>query len=705
MDVFRQHSAFRLRALLLALAIPLIAAGAVFVWQDFHARRDATIAQVRLQSAQVNAQLEDFVHTVQAAAEVYTRAWTREYPATFTDVRALGDEVPPNMYLEEFVANQSGFSGASIIGVDGTLRVSSKPFIGGVKISAPEFFQRARASGLFTVSDVFVADEDSPPGALFAQPLVYGPEGIQGFLVLESTLSTISASLDMSVGFPKTAKSGIFDSTGKVLAGAGHEPPHPGMAAGKDISASGVWAQAVTRPAKEWFGPGLDKVDRIIFFGYPENTPWITTVAYAQSELFDPLWNRLYVFGGALAATAIAMLWVGEIFIRRERRGLQQLNAERTTLKAVMDGATDGIQVLDGDRDVSFVNRRFGELFELKPSSVVGQPAGLVAGQIASKGVDRTEAEGELQQAMSSSGDVVTGVLRLSGSPPAEIEITSYPIRNGNGPLGRAIVYHDVTKSKSIHRMKPQFLATASHQLRTPMTSILALSEMLVSRAASPEQRLKWAQHIRNQADRMNATITSMLNVSPIESGRLDLEVSDCDAIEVCESVISDIRDYRQNGRLHQFELRIPRSLRWIRADEHRFRQVVENLVDNAVKYTPEGGLIAMSAEKRDDGLVQFSLSDTGRGIAPEEQKNLFTPFYRVPGATTADVAGTGLGLYIAKNLVELHGGNLWVESVPGKGSTFFFTLPMAQRGGSTRPIATNGGMAAARLSASAPVG
>ena len=112
-----------------------------------------------------------------------------------------------------------------------------------------------------------------------------------------------------------------------------------------------------------------------------------------------------------------------------------------------------------------------------------------------------------------------------------------------------------------------------------------------------------------------------------------------------------------------------------------------------------------MSAEKRDDGLVQFSLSDTGRGIAPEEQKNLFTPFYRVSDATTADVAGTGLGLYIAKNLVEMHGGRLWVESAPGKGSTFFFTLPMAQRGGSTRPIATNGGMAAARLSASAPVG
>ena len=181
--------------------------------------------------------------------------------------------------------------------------------------------------------------------------------------------------------------------------------------------------------------------------------------------------------------------------------------------------------------------------------------------------------------------------------------------------------------------------------------------------------------------------------------------MSDCDAIEVCESVISDMRDYRQNGRMHQFELRIPRRLRWIRADEHRFRQVVENLVDNAVKYTPDGGLIALSAEQQDDGMVCFSVKDTGRGIAPEEHEHLFTPFYRVTGATTADVAGTGLGLYIAKNLVELHGGRLWVKSVPGKGSTFYFTLPVAQRGGSTRPIMTNGGMAAARLSVSAPVG
>ena len=129
----------------------------------------------------------------------------------------------------------------------------------------------------------------------------------------------------------------------------------------------------------------------------------------------------------------------------------------------------------------------------------------------------------------------------------------------------------------------------------------------------------------------------------------------------------------------HRFELNIPASVRKIRADSARFGQIIENLVDNAVKYSPGSGTVTVGADTAEDGMVQFRVSDTGVGIGPEGLKDLFVAFHRVHDERTADVPGTGLGLYIAKNLTELHGGTMWVESKWGVGSTFYFSMPEAK--------------------------
>lgn len=193
----------------------------------------------------------------------------------------------------------------------GVVTAPSRPLSAGQRIGPEALYQQARSSAEFTVSDVVVPSGDEPPFVLFAQPLTRNTEGPKGFLVLQSELLTISSMLDMSVGFPRSATAGIFDSQGRILAGTGYEAPHPGKDVGRDISASQVWAQVLTHPTEEWFGPGLDGAERIIFFGYPDSSPWVTTVAYAQSELFNPLWQRLWIFGGALAVTLAATIWVG----------------------------------------------------------------------------------------------------------------------------------------------------------------------------------------------------------------------------------------------------------------------------------------------------------------------------------------------------------------------------------------------------------
>jgi signal transduction histidine kinase len=265
------------------------------------------------------------------------------------------------------------------------------------------------------------------------------------------------------------------------------------LAAGRDISSSVVRAQAATRATSEWFGPGLDKVQRIIFFSYPHSTPWVTTVAYAQSELFDPLWDRLWTFAGVLGLTLIATIWVGEILIRRERRSVESLEKEHVTLDAVMNGATDGTMVIDNHDSVNFVNRSLYEMIGMEPGSLVQKSVQGVRASIANLGADPQETQAQLEDATKVGSRVQVVNLAMRDKIGLEIEMTSYPVVTERGALlGRTLVFHDVSKDKAVSRMKSQFLVTTSHQLRTPMASILTFAELSISRKASPPKQRQW---------------------------------------------------------------------------------------------------------------------------------------------------------------------------------------------------------------------
>ena len=367
MRFFEHHLGARLRLALFALAIPLAVTGAVLIWQDYNARHDAIITQVNLKSAQVNAQLEDFVHRADAATAVKAINWVSMHSPSVTDPTELD---MMNSYLVGFANKSPQFTEAHATDATGRVIASSDPSVIGTRVGDGGLFERARSTGVFTASDVIVPSESAFPFTLFLQPLEWDSGSPEGFLVAQSELSTISGALDMSIGFPETAKSGIFDSKGRILAGTGYEAPHPGLAAGRDISESAVWAQAATRPTAEWFGPGLDNVPRIIFFSYPDSTPWVTTVAYAQSELFGPLWKRLWTFIGVLAVTLAATVLVGELLIRRDRKGVEALERDRVTLDAVINGATDGVMVIDNTGSVNFLNRRLGEMIGVNSESL-----------------------------------------------------------------------------------------------------------------------------------------------------------------------------------------------------------------------------------------------------------------------------------------------------------------------------------------------
>jgi len=624
---------------------------------------------VELKSAQVNAQLEDFVHTVRGASSVFAHEWVAQYPSEFAGPQSLG---AASAHLRGFVADRPHFSGAYITDSAGNILAPDSSTTD--QIGDPAFFKRIHTSGSFTVSDVIAPENEGSPFALFAQPLIL-TDGSHQYLVLKSDLLTISGIMDMRVGFPHSAKSGVFDSKGTILAGTGYEAPHPGMAAGRDITASAVWQQASSRPTGVWFGPGLDQIERIVVFGYPDGTPWITTVAFAQSDLFGPLWSRIRTFGTAGVATVLVVFWAAELVILKERRSLDVLERQRVVLNASINGSRDGMIVIGGDGVVTYANSRFVQLFSEGSFNPVGRTSSDLLDLISLRQIKEGAIE-DLSATIHGSG-VETVSMSFGGVEPLDIEVVGYPLSTEAGEeVGRSVVLHDVSKAKTLDRMKSQLLATASHQLRTPMTSILAYSDLLLEQDPSPEERREWLQTVYSESVHMTSIINSMLNVSEIESGQVTMKTISFDAGMEAESIATK---FSAKYPTRDIRVDIAPAARLVRGDKDKFGEIVENLVDNAFKYSGASTKIRITATEPAEQMVSFAVSDDGIGIPEYRLNDLFMPFSRLRDDSNLGISGSGLGLYIAKSLVERQGGTMWVESKRGEGTTIRFTLPAAQ--------------------------
>jgi signal transduction histidine kinase len=223
---------------------------------------------------------------------------------------------------------------------------------------------------------------------------------------------------------------------------------------------------------------------------------------------------------------------------------------------------------------------------------------------------------------------------------------------------------------------KSEFLANMSHELRTPLNAILGFSEVLSERMFGEinEKQAEYLNDILESGRHLLSLINDILDLSKIEAGRMELEATDFDLPSAIENTLSLIRE-RAHRRAITLARNIDQRLAMIRGDERKVKQVLLNLLSNALKFTPEGGQIGVRAEFR-DGAAEISVTDTGVGIAPEDQEAVFEEFRQV-GTASKKVEGTGLGLAISRKFIELHGGKIWVKSQVGLGSTFAFTLPL----------------------------
>lgn len=230
--------------------------------------------------------------------------------------------------------------------------------------------------------------------------------------------------------------------------------------------------------------------------------------------------------------------------------------------------------------------------------------------------------------------------------------------------------------------LKSSFVSIAAHELRTPLTSIMGYLELLSGEEAGPlnEQQTEFLKTIEGAAQRLVHITNDLLDVTRLEAGRLNLVLQPVDLAALVKTTIAE-QATGLEAKSQQVSLQAPASLPPALCDTNRAGQIIGNLINNAGKFSPSGATILVRlAESPDPGYLQVSVTDQGKGIPPESQTMLFKPFGRVGGVGPNGADGVGLGLYIARSLVELHGGRMWLESLPAEGTTFYVSLPIADQ-------------------------
>jgi len=263
-------------------------------------------------------------------------------------------------------------------------------------------------------------------------------------------------------------------------------------------------------------------------------------------------------------------------------------------------------------------------------------------------------------------------IARRQDATTFDADISIAPIMDQGEQVGLVCGLRDITSFKEVERMKDEFMATAAHELRTPLTSMRGFSEILLTRELPTERQQQYIRTINEQSVHLGEIVDYMLDIARIEAGRgLNMAPK---KVDVSKLITDVIEPFQETSPKHTFSLHNLDDLPPLVADPFRLTQIVVNLVSNAVKYSPDGGPIAISGSIT-DGYVAIAVRDEGIGLSPENQEKVFEKFYRVDSSSTA-LGGTGLGLAICKMVIEAMGGQIAVESQLGEGSTFTFRLP-----------------------------
>ena len=358
---------------------------------------------------------------------------------------------------------------------------------------------------------------------------------------------------------------------------------------------------------------------------------------------------------------------------------IRLLSGERNRSSAILRSMMEGVAVIDAQERLVFCNSAFSEILNLDPESIEGRPLIELVRISELLGLIRRALRGE--EGLQS--DIAMGIVQQRSFVVTAAPVKALETGSGAGPgasekpSGAVVVLHDVTELRRLERVRQDFVANVSHEFKTPLTAIQGFAETLLAGALDdPNNNRRFLEIIRDHAARLARLTDDLLKLARIEAGKLEIEFSSVGLTELIEGC-AETTLLKASRKQITLEIEIPPGLPAVRGDSSLLRDVLQNLLDNAIQYTPVGGKIQVTASAGAREAV-ITVSDTGIGIPLAEQERIFERFYRADAARSREAGGTGLGLSIAKHIVEAHAGRLWVESTVGSGSQFSFSVPLA---------------------------
>ena len=339
----------------------------------------------------------------------------------------------------------------------------------------------------------------------------------------------------------------------------------------------------------------------------------------------------------------------------RLREKIDDLEREQAKATAILDAMVEGVIATDGHDHIILLNERARGIFGLGQTRVERRP---------------------LLEVIRNVDLVVSREIKLPDPPERVLQVHAVPLRFTGDEPGVVIILHDITELRRLEQVRTEFVANVSHELRTPLTAIQGYLETLLDGALEePQHARKFLEIVFRHTERLGRLTDDLTDLSNIELGRISLRIEPTDLTEVTESALAIIQPRAGSGRV-TVKANLPADMPEVLADRDRLAQILINLVDNAVKYTPAGGHVWVEAQRLSSGMVEVAVRDTGVGVPKADLPRLTERFYRVDKARSRELGGTGLGLAIVKHLVLAHGGDLGIESELWKGTTVRFTLP-----------------------------
>jgi len=368
---------------------------------------------------------------------------------------------------------------------------------------------------------------------------------------------------------------------------------------------------------------------------------------------------------------------------RRLDATIRSMSSERNRSSAILGSMVEGVAVIDAKERLVFSNRAFSEILNLDSASSEGRPLIEVVRNSELLGLIRRALRGDKRL----QSDIAIGIVQQRSFSATAAPVEPYDAGSGTASMngaeaaerssGAVVVLHDVTELRRLERVRQDFVANVSHEFKTPLTAIQGFAETLLAGALNDaNNNRRFLEIIQGHAARLARLTDDLLKLARIEAGKLEVEFRPVKLAELIEGC-AETAHLKVKRKQLKLDIDVPSGMPAVLGDASLLREVLQNLLDNAIQYTPSGGRVRVSASANSREAT-VTVADTGIGIPLADQERIFERFYRVDAARSREEGGTGLGLSIAKHIVETHGGRLQVESEVGRGSNFSFTIPLA---------------------------